>query len=285
MTPDAPRIDQRRSGVLLHVTSLPGPYGSGGLGTDAEEFAEFLHAAGQSWWQMLPVGPAGYGFSPYMGTSAFALNPLLIDPATLRDWGLLSGADLDGGRLPSSSEADYDAAFRRRSAFLEKASASFFRDADPASLEAFERYRSAEGGWLEDHALYSALREDVGGDVWTEWEPGLRDRVAAPLERARTRLAPRVRHHAWVQYVADRQWRRLADRCHKLGIGLIGDLPIFVAHESADVWSRRDLFRLDEQGRPVAVAGVPPDYFSATGQRWGHPLYEWATLRATGYNW
>jgi len=273
-----PGLHDRSSGILLHPTSLPGPYGCGDLGPEAHRFAAFLADAGQRWWQMLPVAPVGYGNSPYSALSAFAGNPLLVSLDRLADEGLLERVPRP--RLPVD-RVDYarTAAFRREQ--LRAAYAGFGRK----GRAAFRRFVEEQASWLEDFVLYRTLKAHHGERHWIEWEPELRDREPAALARAARTLADELEYHRFVQWIFERQWNELHERCAELGIGLVGDLPIFVAHDSADVWAHRELFFLDETGRPTVIAGVPPDYFSATGQRWGNPLYRWDVLREDGYAW
>jgi 4-alpha-glucanotransferase len=248
--------------VLLHPTSLPGE----DLGATAREMVDFLAAAGQSWWQTLPVGPTGYGNSPYSAQSAFAGNPALVSPDRLIDDGLLG--EKDRGRPPAE---------RLRAAF-----AAFGGGGGDPNLA---RFAEATRDWLEDFALYRALKRDNGERQWTRWPAPLRDRDAAAVDKARETLASEVAFTRFVQWRFFGDWQALRDYAHARGIGLIGDLPIFLAHDSADVWLNRQQFYLDDVGEPTLVAGVPPDYFSATGQRWGNPLYRWAEMRATGFAW
>lgn len=284
-TPAQPKLGDRSSGLLLHPTSLPGPNGSGDLGEGAWDFLEFLEEAGQAWWQMLPVGPPGYGNCPYMAESAFAVDPHLIDLQELFGrLGLSPEAGLPAVGKKEAGRIRFEAAASYRDAGLRKASTAFFADAGAEERSEFERFVEAEGTWLRDFALFRALKEATGTS-WTAWEPALRHRDAEAVARAYEDLREPVRHHAYLQYEAARQWRGLRERSAKKGVSLIGDIPIFVAHESADVWANPEVFSLDEQGQPTVVAGVPPDYFSATGQRWGHPLYRWDVLRERGYGW
>ena len=267
-----PTLRDRASGVLLHVTSLPCPHGNGDLGAEAHAFAEALARSGQRWWQMLPVGPAGYGDSPYSATSAFAGNPLLVDLDAL-------GIPIDRARF-AVDRVDYAAA----SAFREKHLRRAFQaeQTRPARARSSLRaYREKAASWLDDFALFSALKRAHGGAAWTEWEAPLRRRDPAALARARKEHAEEIELVTFVQWKFDEQWNALRAACKERGIGLIGDLPIFVAHDSADVWQHPELSKLDEDGVPTSVAGVPPDYFSATGQRWGNPLYRWARLAKT----
>jgi len=273
-----PTLHDRASGILLHPTSLPGPYGCGDLGPSAEAFAGWLERAGQRWWQMLPVGPLGYGNSPYSALSAFAGNPLLLSPERLA----AEGFDVGGQPPPLPAErVDYAATATWRDRMLRAAFDSWTGSIDPR----FRRFCSEQAIWLDDWALFAALKEESGGRPWFEWEDPLRDRRADALEAKRRQLATEIERHRFVQWQFDLEWERLREVCASRGIGLIGDLPIFVAHDSADVWAHRDLFFVDGTGRPSVVAGVPPDYFSATGQRWGNPLYRWDVLRDSGYAW
>ena len=274
------KLGVRSSGVLLHPTSLPGPYGIGDLGPGAQRFAERLAGCGQSWWQMLPVVDPGSGASPYSALSSFAGNPLLLALEPLAERGLLSPSDLTAPRF-SGDRVDFAAAARFK---RERLLAAFgrLRDADRRELEEFAQRHSA---WLPDYALFMALREANAGSAWTEWDEPLRRREADALERARRSLVDAVAFHYFQQLEFERQWRSLRAACSRRRLGLIGDIPIFVAHDSADVWASPDIFRLDERGRPTFVSGVPPDYFSETGQLWGNPLYRWDLLRERGYDW
>ena len=275
----APRLDDRTAGILLHPTSLPGPLeaeaapGAGGtLGGEARRFADFLAAAGQRWWQMLPVGPTGYGDSPYSALSAFAGSPALVSRERLHDEGLLT------------VEQARDQSAAGRAAALSAAEATF-RRRGLRHREGFAAFCEDNRDWLDDFALYLAIKRAHGDGPWVRWPAELRDRHPAALVEARRRFAEEIERHRFEQFCFDEDWRLLRQHCHRRGVGLIGDIPIFVAHDSADVWQHRDLFHLDPAGQPTVVAGVPPDYFSATGQRWGNPLYDWNRLRATGYRW
>ncbi len=276
-------LSERASGILLHLTSLPGPHGCGDLGPQAHAFARSLHDAGQRWWQMLPVGPLGYGNSPYSAHSSFAGNPLLISLERLAEEGLLSRAALSDAPRFRRGRVDYAATRSWRMPQLRNAYAAHGRRTDDHPH--FEAFCAANAGWLEDFALYAAIKQSRSDRPWTEWEPELRSRGRAALDRARRALRAEIDQHRFEQFLFDDHWQALRDECHQLGIGLIGDLPIFVAHDSADVWAHRELFFLDAQGQPTVVAGVPPDYFSATGQRWGNPLYDWEALERTGFHW
>jgi len=233
---------------------------------------------------MLPVGPPGAGNSPYSSPSAFAGSPLLVSLEELFARGLLRRSELRGSTALPRDRVDYAAAARFREARLRAAYARF-ATGDRRERARFDEFRSRCGEWLDDFALFRALKRETRGAPWTRWDQGLRARGAPALATARRSLADEVRYHEFVQYAFDRQWSALRRRCHELGIGLIGDIPIFVAHDSADVWAHQDLFHLDERGRPKRVAGIPPDYFSRTGQLWGNPLYRWDRLRRRGYDW
>jgi 4-alpha-glucanotransferase len=273
----------RAAGVLLHPTSLPGG-GIGDAGPAAHRFVDWLAAAGQSFWQLLPLVPADDGGSPYSGLSAFAGNPLLVSPEALVSDGLLSPEDLESPAF-DPARVDFADAARWKELLLRRAFGAFRAGWAPALVDEAAAYRDRNAAWLDDWCLFRALRDDQGGAAWTEWDPPLRDREPAALAAAREALRDEVDRHAFVQWAFDRQWGALRRHAAARGVRLIGDVPIFVAHDSADVWAHRELFSLDAQGRPTVVAGVPPDYFSATGQRWGNPLYRWDVLRATGYRW
>jgi 4-alpha-glucanotransferase len=276
-------LSQRASGVLLHPTSLPGSHGCGDLGPEAHAFARWLAEGGQRVWQMLPVGPVGYGNSPYSALSAFAGSPLLISVDRLVGEGLLPrSAVADVPPFPER-RVDYAATRAWRERCLTLAHTAFTkRTSDHPSFEAF---CAANEAWLDDYALYAAIKRSRRDGPWFEWEPDLRARDPEALARARHALREEIAEQRFQQWLFDRHWQALRDECAMLGVGLIGDLPIFVAHDSADVWAHREIFHLDAQGWPTVVAGVPPDYFSATGQRWGNPLYRWDVLEKTGYRW
>jgi 4-alpha-glucanotransferase len=275
----------RASGILLHPTSLPGGFGIGDLGPGALAWLEFLSASGQGLWQVLPLGPTGYGDSPYQSFSAFAGNPLLVSPERLHEAGLLDRGDLDGAPRSSEDAVAFGPVIEWKSALLDRAARRFEAGAAPALRDPFGSWSREQAAWLDDYALFMALKEAHGGGVWTEWDRGLVRREPAALESARARLEPAVASHRFRQYLFAAQWRALREHARSAGVRIVGDLPIFVAHDSADVWAQQEIFRLDERGRPTHVAGVPPDYFSRTGQRWGNPLYRWDVLERRGYDW
>jgi 4-alpha-glucanotransferase len=278
-------IFARESGLLLHPTSLPGPRGIGEIGAEAMRWLEMLREMEQRLWQILPLGPTGYGDSPYQGLSSFAANPLMLDLDGLRLEGLLEGLDLE--QLPSfpADRVDFGSVIPARTALLRRAARAFGRHAAGQPRADFEEFRRLHSGWLDDWALFDALKQSRGGDAWTSWPIELRDRDPAALARAREELAAEIEQTEVLQYLFARQWGAVRGQAADLGIRLIGDIPIFVAHDSADVWQRRDLFQLDEGGEPTVVAGVPPDYFSSNGQRWGNPLYRWEAHRAEDFAW
>jgi 4-alpha-glucanotransferase len=270
----------RRSGVLLHPTSLPSRYGVGDLGPAAFDFLDYLARARQSLWQVLPLGPTGFGDSPYASPSAFAGNDLLIAPEPLLDQGLLTLAELEPLAALPTDHVAFSVLLPLKRQVLQTAFERG-RDASRARMDAF---RATHRAWLDDFALFSALKEERGA-AWADWEPSLRAREPAALAAARERLADRIDFVVFCQLLFYEQWSALRAHAAALGIEIIGDIPIFIAHDSADVWSHQSLFKLDDQGQPLVVAGVPPDYFSATGQLWGNPLYDWEALAADGYSW
>ena len=271
----------RAAGILLHPTSLPGPYGVGDLGSAAESFASFLASCGQRHWQMLPLGPPVCGDSPYQAHSSHAGNPLLISPERLVTDGLLKARDLPGDLGLKADRADFAAAARVRLDLLRRAFERFSRGID----RGFELFRVRERYWLADFCLFMAIKGEHQGAGWNDWDKALAARKPAALDRARKRLADEIAFHEFVQYVFDNQWRALRNWCRLIGITLIGDLPIFLAQDSAEVWARPDLFQLDSRGLPTHVAGVPPDYFNELGQLWGNPLYRWEAHEAEGFAW
>jgi 4-alpha-glucanotransferase len=276
---------KRSAGILLHPTSLPGPYGIGDLGTPAYVWVDALVRARQRWWQILPLGPTGYGDSPYQCFSAFAGNPYLISPDLLVEDGLVSAHDLEGVRFPAG-HVPYGDVIPFKVWILGKAWASFRAGQAPALTAPFEAFEREQVGWLDDFALFMAVKDAQRGVSWLDWPAELRERQPAALEAARRELADRIGEHRFRQFLFFRQWRDVKAYAHRHGLRLIGDVPIFVSSDSADVWANPELFRLDEHRRPTVVAGVPPDYFNPEGgQLWGNPLYDWERLRQTGYAW
>jgi 4-alpha-glucanotransferase len=274
----------RSSGILLHPTALPGPFGIGDLGPAAYEFADFLAASHQSLWQLLPLGPTGYGASPYACYSGFAGNTLLISPERLVEDGLLLPSDLSPSEK-ASERINFPTVSLLKEALLHAAFARYRNSPEAILRRAFESFVTKHAGWLEDYALFRALKDDHGGSAWHEWEPALARRSPAELDSARVRLADQVEAQKFYQFLFFRQWFSLKSYCNDRGIQLVGDLPIFVAPDSSDVWTNPEGFKLEENGTPIVVAGVPPDYFSTTGQLWGNPIYNWDQMRADGFKW
>jgi 4-alpha-glucanotransferase len=275
----------RSSGVLLHPTSLPGHYGVGDLGEEAYSFIDFLAASGQSLWQVLPLGPTGYGDSPYQSFSAFAGNTLLVSPDRLVAEGLLDKRDLEGAPAFPPERVDFGAAIEFKNKLLRRAFENFRHTTDTSLRGAFETFSQREAAWLDDYALYRAMKDARGGAAWNKWEPPMAGREPAAVAAAREGLREQASAQKFYQFLFFRQWHALKRYANERGISLIGDIPIFVAHDSADVWTNPHLFKLNADGSPRVVAGVPPDYFSATGQLWGNPLYDWERLKAEGFRW
>jgi 4-alpha-glucanotransferase len=289
MSTDSARLppflpDYRASGLLLHVTSLPSPYGVGDVGPAALSWIDRLAQAGQSWWQMLPLGPTGYGNSPYQSLSSFAGNGLLISPDWLIGDELLRPGDCQARSFPQN-KVDYSAVIPFKFGLFEKAWANFSAGARTDLRPAYEQFRSDQAHWLEDYALFRALKIRFGGAHYLEWPAELVQRQTPALERVRSELADQIDLVCFAQFLLFRQGERLKTYAHGKGISLIGDLPFFVSPDSSDVWAHPELFLLDEQYRPRIVAGVPPDYFSAQGQLWGNPIYNWDVLRQSNYRW
>jgi 4-alpha-glucanotransferase len=274
----------RASGVLLHVTSLPSRHGIGDFGPGARAWIDRLADAGQSWWQSLPLGPAGYGNSPYQPLSSFAGNELLISPEDLIEDGLLRPEDCAGSAL-SATSVDFAAVIPFKERLLDNAWRNFLAGAREDPRVAFEAFCRDQSRWLDDYALFRALKEKFGGASYLGWSAELVRREPAALKSARRELAAQCDRTRFAQFLLLRQGSRLKEYARAKGLRLLGDLPFYVSSDSSDVWANRQLFRLDEHGRPLFVAGVPPDYFSATGQLWGNPVYDWQALRETGYRW
>jgi 4-alpha-glucanotransferase len=275
----------RKSGILLHPTSLPGRSGIGDLGSAAYTFVDFLASAGQQLWQVMPLGPTGYGDSPYQSFSAFAGNPLLISFDLLIEQGLLAPEDLASAPTFGNGSVDYGAVIPFKFGVLRRSFERFKAAATPEQRQAFADFRTKQRGWLADYTLFAAIKEAHGGANWNTWEHAIARREPPVLGQWASRLSYRTELQAYMQFMFFEQWRRLKAYANERGIQIIGDIPIFVAYDSADVWANRNLFKLDDDGNPTVVAGVPPDYFSATGQLWGNPLYRWDVIARQGYRW
>lgn len=275
----------RSSGILLHPTSLPSRFGIGDLGPEARRFVDFLAEAGQQLWQVLPLGPTGFGDSPYMCFSAMAGNPLLISLEVLRERGYLDEADLDT-LAPYPTKVDYGRVITEKLPLLRKAWLNFSERANAEERAALVAFSQSAAHWLDDYALFMALKEHYKGKPWTEWTKPLIKRTHAAISRAKIKNADTMEFQRFLQFEFHRQISDLKAYANQRHIKLIGDLPIYVAHDSAEVWAQPEYFDIDHgTGKPHAVAGVPPDYFSATGQLWGNPLYDWERLKQDGYAW
>ncbi|MDI1246136.1 MAG: 4-alpha-glucanotransferase [Rhodoferax sp.] len=274
---------QRAAGVVLHPTSLPGPHGVGDLGPNAYFFIDWLHAAGQTLWQTLPLGPVGPGDSPYMGSSAFAGNPLLValEPLVQRGWLAAPSLAADW----DEAHVDYAAVSPWRLQRLREAFAGFEQHATKSDQDELAAWELGQQAWLLDYSLFMALDQAHSPALWPEWPPALAQRDAVALAKARASHAQDIAFWCFVQWQFELQWQAVKNYAHSKGVRLVGDLPIFVAHHGADCWARPDLYLLDALGQPSVVAGVPPDFFSATGQRWGNPLYNWDAMAQDGYRW
>ena len=270
----------RGAGILMPVSSIPSPYGIGTLGEKAYAFVDFLRESGQKYWQVLPVGPTSYGDSPYQSFSAYAGNPYFIDPDTLCREGLLTKEECGSYDWGQDSESvDYSKIYQSRFRLLE---AAYKRSGSPAGME---KFCAENEGWLPDYALYMAIKETMGMRSWTEWDEELKRRCPEALERCRKELGERIGFYTYLQYLFFGQWGKLKEYAKQNGIRIIGDIPIYVSMDSADVWAGSDMFLLDESKNPIEVAGCPPDAFSETGQLWGNPLYRWDRMEEQGYDW
>ncbi len=277
----------RSGGVLLHPLSLDGPWLCGTLGQEARTWIDFCGRAGLTWWQVLPLGPTSYGDSPYQSPSAFALNPYLIDPEALREEGLLAEEDLKGYHRKSTT-IEYAALFIENARVLHAAWGRFKAGAGrnhSMSYSGFTQFCDTHASWLNDYALFAAIKESMGHRPWNEWPEALRFRELGALARAADELTDRIERIRFTQYLVWSQWQQLREYARARGVSILGDIPIFAAYDSADVWAHPELFQLDAEGNPTRVAGVPPDYFTATGQLWGNPLYDWKAHARTGFSW
>ena len=276
--------EYRASGLLLHVTSLPSPYGIGDLGPPAVAWIDRLAEAGQSWWQMLPLGPTGYGNSPYQSLSSFAVNTALVSPDWLIEDELVRASDC-GYHQPDPSAVDYESVIQFKMGLLERARANFEAGARPDLRPVYAWFRECQAHWVEDYVLFQALKQKFNSASYLDWPLELVRRDAAALDRVRRELQDEIDKSCFSQFLVCRQAERLKERAHNRGVGLIGDLPFFVSADSSDVWAEPKRFLLDEKYRRQFVAGVPPDYFSLDGQLWGNPVYDWGAHRQEGYHW
>ncbi|NBB78249.1 MAG: 4-alpha-glucanotransferase [Verrucomicrobia bacterium] len=283
---DSDRLFQRDCGILLHPTSLPNAYGVGDFGPAAHRWVDLLADSGQSLWQILPLNPAGYGDSPYQGLSAFAANPVFLSPESLHAMGLIPQELLDSLRLPPGAEVDYARVYANKVQLSKRVADTFFKlDEENPLRVAYAAFLQDEAEWIDEFACFYALKDSFGGVAWTDWPTPFRDREPEALEQARAELADEMARAKLEQFLLRKQWDAVRATARKRGVRIIGDLPIFVAHDSVDVWCWRHLFRLNPDGSPSVMAGVPPDYFSSTGQLWGNPLYDWSAHRADGFAW
>ena len=277
---------ERSSGILLHPTSLPGKYGIGSLGKEAYKFVDFLKKANQKLWQIFPLGPTGYGDSPYQCFSTFAGNPYLIDFDLLIEQNLLAEEDLKGVDFGGNEEyIDYGAIYNQKYPLLRKAYENFKANENKELKEKLETFKAENSSWLDDYSLYISLKNHFNGLPWNEWEDDIRTRKEAAINKYKAELADEIEYNNFIQFLFFTQWNNVKKYANDNGIKIIGDIPIFVAVDSSDAWANPEIFLFDPELKPVKVAGVPPDYFSATGQLWGNPLYDWDKLKELNYKW
>jgi len=278
-------MNKRASGMLLHITSLPSRFGIGDMGPQAYRFVDFLRDSGQSYWQVLPLNPTevSFGSSPYSGPSSYAGNPLLISPELMRDAGYLSAGDLSTKDSPGTGKVDYKSVFEYKTGLFcrafGKAAASLPGDSG------FKKFVRENDDWLDDYALYASIKRILGSGTWGDFPSELRDRDGKSLDAWREKAAREILYHKFLQYIFFSQWNLLKSYAFDKGIRFIGDIAYYINYDSSEVWSSPGLFKLDEDKRPMFVAGVPPDYFSKTGQLWGNPVYDWEAIKETGYEW
>jgi 4-alpha-glucanotransferase len=275
----------RASGVLLHPTSLPGDFGIGDLGPAAYEFVDFLFACSQTYWQVLPLGPTGYGDSPYQCFSAFAGNTLLISPEKLIEYGVLTDVDIESRPKFEKGRADYGGVYEWKNTILSTAFERFHDAGETDLRKEFENFKSENAAWLEDYSLFRAIKASQAQKPWYEWDEKLKLRDPEAIASERKKLAQEIETQKFYQFLFFKQWNELRSYASGNGIKIVGDVPIFVALDSADVWCNRDKFKLNADGTPKVVSGVPPDFFSKTGQLWGNPIYDWDRMRADGFEW
>lgn len=280
-------MKQRASGIILHLTSLPSSYGIGDMGPSAYHFANFLQESGQRYWQILPLSPVDErnAYSPYSGLSAFAGNTLLISPDFLRWDKYLSDADLQNTYYFRDSFVDYSLVSYFKEYLFEKAFANFKKEVNPDHVRKFAEFCQEHSLWLEDYALFVAIRNHYDGKTWDQWPPELRDRDPDAIRHIKTTLSDSIEKEKFLQFIFFRQWFELKKYCSDRKINFIGDLPIYVSYDSADVWANPGFFKLDSEKRPTVVSGVPPDYFSQTGQLWNTPIFKWDVMKQTNYDW
>lgn len=277
--------EERKSGILLHPTSLPGKYGIGTLGKEAYRFVDFLIRTGQRLWQVCPLNPTGYGDSPYQSFSAFAGNPLLIDLELLVEKGYLGISDIEPPRKFDDTRVEFGEVISWKFPLLQKAYRNFSRSNPGMERVRFFRFVNQNRDWLPDYALFMSLKGRFGGKPWLEWEEEIRLRDPKVLVRCREELSEQIEYYEYLQYEFFQQWKALKSYANRNYIEIIGDLPLYVALDSCDAWANPDFFQLDENRNPIKVAGVPPDYFSATGQLWGNPVYQWKKMEEDGFSW
>jgi 4-alpha-glucanotransferase len=275
----------RSGGVLLHPTSFPSRYGMGDFGPEARIFIDFLKETDQTIWQVLPLSPVGYGNSPYTAYSAFAGNPYLISPDILLEKGLLKHEELEGSRIPVITTINYEHAYEIKNKHLKAASTRFYEEADIESGNKLEEFITGNQNWLEDYVIFSVLSKHQNRKAWNKWDSELAQKKPAAIRKIRKEFQAEIRHEIWLQFEFFQQWMDLKKYANERDIRIIGDIPIFVDHNSADIWANPEYFAVDKKGNRELVAGVPPDYFSETGQLWGNPLYNWKKLKKDGYQW
>ncbi len=275
---------ERSAGILLHPTSLPGKFGIGDLGSEAYNFIDFLVEAGQNLWQVFPLGPTGYGDSPYQCFSAFAGNPILISPEKLKEIGFLSDEDINHPIESDPQKIDYGKVIDYKKSILKKAYTNFKSNSNGLDQE-FNQFCKNHNEWLDEFSLFMACKYYHNGDVWSNWDNGLVQRDEAVLNEWKHKLSDDIQYHKFVQFNFFKQWKELRKYANEKGIKIIGDMPIFIAYDSSDLWANKNLFTVDEKGNLTFVAGVPPDYFSATGQLWGNPLYKWDVMEKDDFLW
>jgi 4-alpha-glucanotransferase len=275
----------RSSGILMHPTSMPGKFGIGDFGSEALDWIDFIADAGFAYWQILPLGPTGYGDSPYQCFSAFAGNPYLISPEWLLEWELIDQSHINQNPAGKAEYVDYAEVIPYKVSLLDNAYRTFKQSGSEQIADGYGSFKERNLHWLDEYAFFLAIKRSRNGVSWTEWEDKIRKRSPEELAKLRKELSEDIEREKFIQYIFMLQWKQVRDHAHSRGIRIIGDLPIFVAHDSADVWANQDLFYIGEDGSPSFVAGVPPDYFSPTGQLWGNPLYRWDIHKDQDYAW